>query len=235
MKISNIKLSLRILVLAFGFVILLMPKSASARTENEKFCAKVGSISQQMLSKMESKKHPVILEKTLNEDKISSLRAKSDAKREESYSKLYQKYSSETQKIAIDEYKTSIDNAINLRRQKTDLARENFISEVNKLASNHYQTVSLSENKVITAVQAASDLAASQCADGLNPAQVSASFKQSLISAKSGFRIDKAELESKKLKIDSLLNTRKQAIDSASQEFRASVQAAKEKLLTSLR
>jgi len=235
MKISRIKLSLNILLLALGVAIVLMPSSASARAENEKFCAKLGMISQQMINKMEAKKHPAIKTRTLSEDKISDIRAKSDAKREESYSKLYQKFNSEEQKMAIDEYKSSIGNALRIRRDKTDLARENFISEVNQLASNHYQTISSSENKIISAVQAASDLAASQCADGVNSAQVAAGYKQSLLTAKSEFRINKNDLESKKQQIDALLAIRKQAIDSASQEFKASIQVAKDKLISSLR
>jgi hypothetical protein len=184
---------------------------------------------------MQGKKHSRIEPRKIKEDKISSIRSQADLKRGETYKKLYEKYPSEVQKQAIDDYKTTIEDALRVRREKTDVARQDYIERANSVIKSHYEIINSEETKLISAVQAASQLAADSCLEGKDPKIIAQTFKQSMTSLKGEFKVNKSSLENNKTEIDQLLIKRKQAIDSAMAEFKLSLETAKNKLISSLK
>lgn len=228
--------SIKTFIFALGLIVLafLLAPSASAQ-ENNNFCAKLGQGSQQMIGRMQAKKYSRIEPRKIKEDKISSIRSQADLKRSETYTKLYEKYPSEVQKQAIDDYKTTIEDALRVRREKTDAARQDFIEKANSVINSHYEIINSEETKLISAVQAASQLAADSCAEGKDPKNIAQTFKQSMTSLKGEFKVNKSSLENNKTEIDQLLIKRKQAIDSAMAEFKLSLETAKNKLISSLK
>ena len=228
--------SIKTFIFALGLIVLafLLAPSASAQEKNN-FCAKLGQGSQQMIGRMQAKKHSRIEPRIINENKINSIRAQADSKRSETYTKLYEKYPSEVQKQAIDDYKTTIEDALRVRREKTDVARQDFIKKANSVINSHYEIINSEETKLISAVQAASQLAADSCAEGKDPKIIAQTFKQSMTSLKGEFKVNNSSLENNKTEIDQLLIKRKQAIDSAMAEFKLSLETAKNKLISSLK
>lgn len=232
MKTYNKKAAILLFSLIAGSFLLAAPAKAE---EKNNFCAKLGPGSQQMLGRMQGKKHSRIEPRKIKEDKISSIRSQADLKRSETYKKLYEKYPSEVQKLAIDDYKNTIEDALRVRREKTDVARQDYIERANSVIKSHYEIINSEETKLISAVQAASQLAADSCLEGKDPKIIAQTFKQSMTSLKGEFKVNKSSLENNKTEIDQLLIKRKQAIDSAMAEFKLSLETAKNKLISSLK
>ena len=109
MKTYNKKAAILLFSLIAGSFLLAAPARAE---EKNNFCAKLGPGSQQMLGRMQSKKHSRIEPRKIKEDKISSIRSQADLKRSETYKKLYEIYPSEVQKQARDDYKSTIEDAL---------------------------------------------------------------------------------------------------------------------------
>lgn len=232
MKISN-KLQIFIIIaLVLGGLFLAKPASAKG---GDKFCQKVNVISGDMVMDMQNKKHRPFSKKSLDESGLENIRSVSDSKRTESFNKLYEKYNSEAQKSVIDEYRNAIETALKIRREKTDLARQSFIDQINDLVSVHEEAINNYETKIITSIQAANSIASAKCAEGEDSESIKLAYKQSLQSAKQNFVVNKQNTELKKSKIDSLVQLRKQSIDSAMAEFKSSTEAARIKLVSALK
>lgn len=234
MKTFNMKSIAFTILATIIFVGLGATSPASARGEADKFCNKIGPISQKMISGMQDKKHKVLPNRSLDQSKIISLRADSDKKRQELYSRLYEKYPTEANKIVIDDYRASINQSLAFRRQKVDLARQKFIDEVNAMVSSREIEISNSESRVISAVQVASDIASSKCAEGGDQESIRLAFKQSLISVKDEFKIKKDSIEINRSKIESLISARDKYIESAMNEFKNAADLARDKLVNAL-
>ncbi len=226
--------SLFITLLITLFSMALIP-AVNAKNDQSDFCSKVSSISEQMITNMKSKKHTKINDRELDQQKIKTVRDRAEAKRSEAYEKLNLKYTTSAQQSAIKEYKESIDLALKTRYEKTDLARENFIIEINKLIDQHEKDLDEAEQKAFMAIRSVGDSAASQCADGSDSEIVRTSFKQGLRSAKNDFRVNKVNTEADKTKVDELIKQRKQSIDSAMEEFKRAAEIAKNRLISALR
>ena len=232
MKTSNKTLSLLVVMLVLVALLLARPANAKGA---DKFCQRVDVISSDMVSGMQNKKHRPLSKRSLDESRLENIRSASDSKRAESFNKLYEKYNTETQKNIIDEYRIALETALKTRREKTDIARQRFIAQINELGGNHEALINNYESKIITSIQAANSIASARCAEGEDSEIIKAAYKQSLQTAKQNFVVDRQNTELKKSKIDSLVQLRKQSIDSAMADFKLSAEAARAKLVDSLK
>jgi len=235
MKNFNTFIAKSVLISMVVAVGLVMSPASLANEDTQRFCTKLGPISQGMISGMQNKKLPAIKNRPIDKSKFKALRLETDRKRQELFAKLYEKYPSQANKQALDEYKSSIDKSFEMRHQKVDSIRENFINSVNQLASSYNYSTAELESKVITSVQAASDMAQTKCSQGLDQDLIRTSYRQSIISARDSFIANKTIKELDNRKIENLIEQRNSDIESVHNQFLSMIKEAKVRLIAALK
>jgi hypothetical protein len=248
MKISNSK-KISIATLFAFVVVQMMPISALAKTGNKMnlenmnqsvssnsggFCSKLDSISQKMVNDGSGKKMKDLSMKSLDESKLIDLRSSADKKRLEHYQKLYEKYPSDAQHAAIDQYRSTISAAIDQRRQEIDAIRLNYVGDLNKLIDSHQRKVHDSEQSIIDAVQSAYTSAKTSCSKGIDDSDVKLSFKNSIKSARENFVSNKQQALMDKDGLEELKKNREASLQLALDNFKKTAEEARLKLLQTL-
>lgn len=226
-----------------------MPVSVSAKTDNRVnsqnasqsilnnpagFCDKLENISQKMINDGSGKKMKDLSTKSLDESKLIDLRSSADKKRLEHYKKLYEKYPSDSQRAAIDQYRSTIATAINQRRQAIDATRLNYVGDLNKLIESHQRKVHDSEQSIIDAVQSAYTNAKTSCSNGIDESVVKSSFKNSIKSARENFVSNKQKALMDKDSLQELKKNREASLQVALDNFKKTAEEARTKLLQAL-
>lgn len=247
MKISNSKKIIFTLIAITVFQ--LMPISVSAKTDNSVnsqnmnqsilnnsvgFCDKLENISQKMINDGSGKKMKDLSMKSLDESKLIDLRSSADKKRLEHYKKLYEKYPSDAQHAAIDQYRSTIAAAIDQRRQAIDAIRLNYVGDLNKLIESHQRKIHDSEQSIIDAVQSAYTSAKTSCSNGIDESVVKLSFRNSIKSARENFVSNKQQALMDKDGLQDLKKNREASLQVALDNFKKTAEEAKLKLLQTL-
>ena len=207
----------------------------SARAEaKQPFCQSIEAIAIRMESGIESKKMPQYNKISNLNPELDSKRAEADTMRSQHFEKIVKKYNTPGQARAIAEYKQTIQDAVAKRRSAVDTARQEFKDAANALQATHHQAVAQAEQDLQASIEAIIAKAKTDCSDDINPELARDGFKANLDQASAEFRASVDPQPNQQQALNSLIATRKQAIDLAIAEFRQIAYDAKEKLLLAL-
>ena len=239
METSSMKLTSRFVV-AVAIVALQLTNVGAAtaqavRAESKiPFCQSIEAIAIRMESGIESKKMPQYNKISNLNPELDSKRAEADTMRSQHFEKIVKKYNTPGQARAIAEYKQTIQDAVAKRRSAVDTARQEFKDAANALQATHHQAVAQAEQDLQASIEAIIAKAKTDCSDDINPELARDGFKANLDQASAEFRASVDPQPNQQQALNSLIATRKQAIDLAIAEFRQIAYDAKEKLLLAL-
>ncbi len=205
------------------------------------FCVNVetttGKISQKILDK-EAKINEIktarldkLAQKQAERDtKLEETRAKWDANRQTLYTKLEEKAKTDDQKQAVANYKATVESAVTARRALVDDAISTFRSDVKQAIEDKTAVNTDAIEAFKNAVDSAITKAKSDCAGGVLPQTV----RQELTSAiKAARETLKSEVQAKGelgKAIQALIETKKQAVEKAVSDFKATEESARQEL-----
>ncbi len=239
METSSMKLTSRF-VMAVAIVALQLTNVGAATAQGARaeakqpFCQSIEAIAIRMESGIESKKMPQYNKISNLNPELDSKRAEADSMRNQHFEKIVKKYNTPEQSRAIAEYRQTILGAIAKRRIAVDTARQDFKDAANALQATHQQVVAQAEQDLQASIGVIVASAKTDCSSGSNSEQARDTFKAALDQARNQFQALVKPQPNQLQALNSLITTRKQAIDLAIAEFRQTAYDAKEKLLLAL-
>lgn len=168
-------------------------------------------------------------------NKLTELRAKWDARRQENFAKLRAKATTSEQKQAIEEYIDTISKAITTRRTANDAAFTIFRSDLAAIKSQINQIVDIiiktNSSEIQTAIIQAKKATCLNEQDSTNTKKtLEAALKSSRQSVAQSRQNDK---DSRSILIKAAVDKRKTAVKANNEAFKTTAQEARQKLLTS--
>jgi hypothetical protein len=203
-----------------------------------KFCENLGKYIQKMETLTErirqeiSQKREARLanweENTAERDeKLSQKRNLRDENFEKHFAGLEEKARTEEQKKAAKKFQEAMEKAIAARRSAIDDAIENFRTAVAALHKDRKTSIDAETEEFINTQKTAIEKARSECAQNSNQASVRQAVKNSLALAKKNFSQSKQNAEKIRTQMETLIQTRKSAIEKANSDFKAAIEKAK--------
>ncbi len=172
------------------------------------------------------------LSEDIIDTKLAKLRLDVDKSRVEHYGQINKLTKSTEQITAVAEYRAGITLAINIRRSSIDAIRKEFRDSLGSLVATHDDIVSRSEVKFMSNIESISTQARAACANGQASPDVKIKFSADINSAKQEFVSIKINMALDKAKIQKLITTRNQALDSILATFKQTSFDLKEQFLT---
>jgi membrane protein involved in colicin uptake len=182
---------------------------------------KIADKQEERLQNMEEKK-------LQREEKLAEHREKWEQNREEQYTKLESKAQTDVQKQAIVEFKQAVEAAISARKEDVDAAISAFRTGLDQLINNRKTATENAKNAYRNTYQVAVQKAKDDCAAGVDANQVRTTFMAALKAGKDKYNSDRQAIE--KISTKTLVETRQTAFKKALDDFKAAMQAAKDKL-----
>jgi hypothetical protein len=239
----NFKNTLRIGVLVSLIASVLVPLWIFAQNANENqkagaFCNLISNLASKYdqrvanrETKLEEKRSEIenrIAERWTERDaKLTEKRAKWDTNRDEHFAKLEEKAVTDEQKQALLVFKQAVAAAIAARRAAIDEAISNFRQGVEQAKVDRKSAADALRNAFRNSIQAAFQKAKADCDAGVDPATIRTNFRAEVKAAKDEFEIDRQELEKLQTSMEALINTRREAIKKAIDDFKAAMEKAK--------
>lgn len=159
--------------------------------------------------------------------RLTEKRAKWDANRDEHFAKLEEKAQTDVQKQALLAFRETVTAAISARRAAIDTANQNFREGVQDAIASRKSAVDTATTTFRNSLKAAFDKANSDCQAGVDPRTVRENLGTDLKAARDKFASDRQEIEKLKTPMETLINTRKEAIKKAIDDFKAAIEKAK--------
>lgn len=202
------------------------------------FCTQLSTISsniEQRLadrdSKLEAKRAEIqsrIEERRSERDaRLVAMRTKWDANRAKHFAKLEERAQTDEQKQAVVAFTGAVNAAIAARRATVDTAIQNFRDGVGGLITSRKTSVDAAITTFKNSVQLALEKAQSDCASGVSPITVRKNLLADLKAAQEKFVSDKQDIEKMEDPTESLIAARKEAIEKAIDDFKATVEQAR--------
>ena len=110
-----------------------------------------------------------------------------DGSGSEHLDELAKKYSSESQKQALEAYRLTISKAVQDRRVSVDKIRQDFRTKLMALSSNHQAKLQDAENELLASLEQAINTASDSCKSGVDAGSIKAQFDQAILNAKTKF------------------------------------------------
>jgi len=166
---------------------------------------------------------------TRDENRLKN-RLEWDANREAQFKKLEETAKTEVQKEAVAEFKSAVLAAISARRTAIDSAISTFRTEVKNAQDSRKSSVNSVFSSYKNAISVALEKAKSDCEDGVEPSTVKTTFQASVKEARDKTVNDRKSIDKIKTTIDSLIASKKQAIEKAIANFKTAMEIARTKL-----
>lgn len=164
---------------------------------------------------------------TQNEAKLVALRAQWNNNRDAQFAKLNEKATTDAQKLAVADFEKTTKTAISTRQVAVDAAIATFRAGVKNLIITHENGVSGDRTAFEATIKAAFDAAKNDCQNNIAAATVSTNLKNALAAARSKFKLDKQDVPKMGSDIQSLITARKQLVDKAFVDFKATMETAR--------
>lgn len=220
-------------------------KSEIQAEKQAKFCERISELASKISQRFSDKQEKI---RNRNQERLSNweenqsgrdakladLRSKRDSNLEEHFRKLEERAQTEEQKNAVAEFKETVRNAIEARREAIDAAIEKFRADVKTLQTSRKTTIEGDAEDFISAQKSAFEKAQSDCEKLIDPKTVRQTLHSSLKLAKSNYGVEKQNREKIRTQMQTLIQTRKSAIEKAIADFKTTMEAAKVKLKTVL-
>ena len=239
----NFKSILRTGFLASLAAIVLLPiwifaQNANDNQKGKAFCTTISNLASKYDQKVANRETKLEEKRTEITDKISSRwtkrdeklaekRAKWNTNREEHFAKLEEKAVTDEQKQAFLIFKQAVTSAIAARRAAIDKAIDDFRQGVEQAKIDRKSAVDALGNTFRNSIQAAFEKAKTDCDSEVDPATIRTNFRAEVKAAKEKFESDRKEMEKLQTSMEVLINTRKEAIKKAVDDFKAAMEKAK--------
>jgi hypothetical protein len=164
---------------------------------------------------------------TENDTKLATLRTQWNSNRDAQFAKLNEKATTDAQKLAVADFEKTTKTAISTRQAAVDAAIVTFRAGVKNLIVTYENGVSGDRTAFEAAIKAAFDAAKTDCQNNVSPATVRTNLKNALAAARSKFKLDKQDVPKVGSDIQSLIAARKQSMDKAFTEFKATMETAR--------
>lgn len=164
------------------------------------------------------------------DSKLEDSRSDADSKRSEMYAKLDAKADTDAEEEAVDDFKKTVEEAVDDRRDAVNAAIETFRTGVDAALASRKDDMQSAADAFAAAMKSALDKAKADCEAGTAPATVRSNFQAALVAAHKALQADRTESEKIRKEIQALADTRQVAIEKAMSDFKATVEAAAEKL-----
>lgn len=158
--------------------------------------------------------------------KLSQSRAEADSDRQKRYDSLLSQNLTEQQKQLLTEHKSSIEELIEIRRQKVDNSLIKFESKATELISNYKMDIDQQKAKMVTSIELAYNKANEQCESNVDDNSIRSNYKAELESFKSVFV--KNSVKNYKASLQQIRSERNNSIKMANEEFSKSVEKLKQ-------
>lgn len=241
---ANFKKALKIGFLGLMITGILIPIwifAQDSNSNNQKaqgFCNLISNLASKYDQRLANRETKLEEKRTEIEDKISQRweerdkklaekRDKWDANRDKHFAKLEEKAITDEQKQALLVFKQAVTIAIAARRTAVDEAIKNFRQSVEQTKINRKTEVDNLLNSFQNAIKAAFEKAETDCANDVPPVAIRSNFQAEVRTAKDKFNTDKQELEKLQTAMETLINTKREDIKKAIDDFKAAMEAAK--------
>ena len=200
------------------------------------FCAKITQESMGRMGKMHDYRYKGKDMKVLvNKDtKLAQLRSEADTKRSAHFDELAKKYTTESQKQALETYRTTILAAVQARRNAVDAIRQDFRTKLAQISNEHQNSLKDAENELLASVESAIATASDGCKSGADVSSIKAQFEQSILAAKTKFIEAKNNLSVNDSTVSALVAERDSALNQAYANFKATAEQARATLQAQL-
>ncbi len=157
-----------------------------------------------------------------------------DQNREQLYTILETKATTESQKIALEKFRNKIEEAIRVRRSAVDSAISDFRSSVDKLVSDRDVKVTTAIEKYEEDIQKAFDTAQNSCDANLDRASIRSTLMTQIKTSNELLKKSLREIEKVSSSIETLNKTRQSKVDNAVEEFKTTLEKAQQELRIAL-
>lgn len=165
------------------------------------------------------------------DQEIATDRQTWDTQRQDNYTKLEAKATTDSQKAAVQAYITAVNNAVATRRTAYDAARTAFRSGVDSAIATRHSEVTDQLNAFVDSANSAIATAEASCiANPANGATIRSTLIDSLKTARTTFQTDRKDDSKIGTQVVQLAQVRKAAFKAADAAFATSLSAARQAL-----
>jgi hypothetical protein len=164
--------------------------------------------------------------------KLEQYRQNWEEKWEKHFEKLEEKATTSVQMEALVEFKEAVKDAIASRQAAIDAAISEYRTDLDKMIADRKTATENAKIEYQNAYKTAIDKAKTDCAAGIDPAQVRETLRAALKAVKDKFEKDRQAIE--KMDVKPLVDARQQAFKEALEYFKKAMQEARDKLKTAL-
>lgn len=164
-------------------------------------------------------------------NKRDTLRSKNrvgrDENRQEHYTKLESRATTDAQKQAVVVFKTTVEAAVSARKAVVDNAIKAFRQSVDQSIASRKSAVDGAINTFKNAKIAAVEKAKADCAARVDPRTVRETFRTNMKAAQDKFKSDRQAIETLKDTFEPIRTARKQAVEKAIADFKMIMEKAR--------
>jgi hypothetical protein len=163
---------------------------------------------------------------------VANERAKADATRQAEFTKLQAKAKNSSEQQAVTNYIDAVNNAVSIRRQAYDSARQTFRSSVEAAINARQSIVTQQFDTLQNTVNSAVSIAQASCTSDPSSGQsVHSLFQSTLRNAQATFQSDRKSDATIVSQVKSLAATRNNAFTDADQTFKNTITSARQTLI----
>lgn len=163
-------------------------------------------------------------------DRLALNRSEWDKERQAQYEKLSVKDGASEEKEALLRFRTIREAAVAARRTAIDAAISAYQNGVKQVVADHSASQDRIRISYRTSVSTAFDKAKAGCAERLTPSSVRETLRSSLKSAREKLSAERGALEKVSVKVRTLGETRKFAVEKALADFKTQIDQARNDL-----
>lgn len=157
-----------------------------------------------------------------------------DQNREQLYTTLETKASTESQKAALEKFRNQIEEAVRVRRSAVDSAISDFRSSVDKLVSDRDVKVASAIEKYEEDIQKAFHTAQNSCDANSNTTSIRSTLMTQIKTSNESLKKSLGEIEKVSASVETLNKTRQSKVDNAVEEFKTTLEKAQQELRIAL-
>lgn len=157
-----------------------------------------------------------------------------DKNRLEHYDKLSDKANTQEQVDALNQFKSTIESAVIKRRAIYDQANNEYRNAIKNIIGNNQSTIDIVISNYQTQLTQARLQATQDCESNIEDAEVKNNFNSKLKTAKANLEDNKVGIEQISSQISLIRQNRTTLLENAAQEFKTTLQGAKEQLRLAL-
>ncbi len=191
---------------------------------------------EEMKTKREERNQKRMDNRQTREERHIANRLKWDANRSEHFAKLEELANTDEKKLAVLEFRQTMEQAISERRADFDMATSDFQNAIAQEIENRRELLDMTaeefRNKTQLAIEKAKEACLGEEPDVKN---IMNTFKEEMRIAKEEFKAANDSIRGLKDKVQEFSSIRKQSLEQAKEEFKGTLELAKEKLLSVLK